>query len=179
MFQCKGCVDKEDAWRFNMNMSISYGTCEVCGKTGECVDAQSYKHNCKEPMRDNTHSLEDEMQELQRRIDNKELMLVDDDHYSNSELHFEIEEHTRNLRMTFAPQLGGDNVMSLGSDRVEQLIEFLQYYLDRMTKEIDDCPIPITERTNIKTTDVFRLYRTYCKDCKYNNENACTKDKGR
>jgi hypothetical protein len=81
-------------------------------------------------------SFEGEMQRLQEKIDKKEMILVDDDHYSNSELYFDIEHYTGNLRLSFIPQLGGDNVMSLGADRVEQLIDCLKYYLNKMKEGI-------------------------------------------
>lgn len=38
MFLCEKCVKPEQLWLFNMSMGISYGPCEGCKKTGECVD---------------------------------------------------------------------------------------------------------------------------------------------
>jgi hypothetical protein len=87
-------------------------------------------------------SLEEEMQGIQQRIDKKEMMLVDDDNYTNSELRFEIETYTHNLRLSFAPQYGSDNIMSLGAERVENLIELLEYYLKKL-KKLDASHKPI------------------------------------
>ncbi len=38
MFLCKDCTIDSKHWVFDMIMAISYGKCEVCGKTKECAD---------------------------------------------------------------------------------------------------------------------------------------------
>ncbi len=46
MFMCEKCHDKDKAcnWEFGMHFSKSYGACEICRKTGGCVDCKAYKY---------------------------------------------------------------------------------------------------------------------------------------
>ena len=40
MFVCRECVKPEGQWLFML--LVSYGSCELCGKTTECIDAHDY-----------------------------------------------------------------------------------------------------------------------------------------
>ena len=48
MFACNECVKTEGQWLFLL--MVSFGKCEICGKTTECVDVHDYsfiKHESK------------------------------------------------------------------------------------------------------------------------------------
>lgn len=47
MFTCKDCLPDSHKWLVDLAMGVSYGPCESCGKTRNCVDYHGTLHEDK------------------------------------------------------------------------------------------------------------------------------------
>lgn len=43
MFMCKRCHDRSEKHKFDEHFARSFGPCELCRKSKECVDCKAYK----------------------------------------------------------------------------------------------------------------------------------------
>lgn len=96
---------KAEREKFERELAIKKGYCDRCGRKWDSTGDELPKQ-----------------------------MVCDDDHFSTSHIKFEILEHTLNLEMTFIPQLGGDNVMILHEDNVDELQNILGRYKNEIRK---------------------------------------------
>jgi hypothetical protein len=55
MFVCQDCINKMGMFA----MSVSYGPCEECGKTGSCADISASSMPAKEDSKDSENSKRD------------------------------------------------------------------------------------------------------------------------
>jgi len=61
-------------------------------------------------------------------------LTIDDNHFTCSDLLFEIATPTLALNIKFEPQMGANNDMYIYSDKLEKLIEILQSYLKEIRR---------------------------------------------